>query len=336
MLLFVVRRCLQAIPALFGLVVLVFILVRIIPNDPAAILAGDNASPEMIAAIRQQYGFDRSLIEQFLIYVRQLGSGSLGVSYLTQRPITEEILSRLPATLELALSAITLATVVGIPLGLVAALQHNSLADHALRLFTIGGLAIASFWLALMLQYLFSMELDLLPVHGRLTQDVSPPPFFTGFYLIDSLAAGRLDLFQDAFTHLILPTMTLAIGPMATIMRFTRAAVLTTLRREFVEYGRAVGYSRFRLMTKYVLRNSLITPVTQIGLLLGGVLAGAVVVESIYDWPGLGSYAVLAIASSDYQATLAVVLAVGVFYAIINVMVDIAHALIDPRIMDQT
>jgi peptide/nickel transport system permease protein len=299
------------------------------------VLAGDNASPAQIAALRAQYGFDLPLVEQFFIYVRQIGSGSLGVSYLTQVPVATEILSRLPATLELTLFAMSLATLLGVPLGLFAALHHNRFADHALRLFTIGGLAIASFWMALMLQFLLSMELDLLPVHGRLTQGLAPPHFITGFYLIDSLLTLRLDLFKDALLHIILPGVTLAIGPMATIVRFTRGAVLTTLRREYVDYGRAMGYSRAALMGKYVLRNSLITPITQIGLLLGGVIAGAVVVESIFDWPGLGSYAILAIASSDYQATMAVVLIVGVFYALINVLVDLAHAIVDPRIMDQ-
>lgn len=334
MLRFLARRILQVVPTLFGLVVLVFIMVRIIPSDPAAILAGENASPAQLAAVRAQYGFDRPLVDQFFIYIRQLATGSLGVSFMTQRPLSTEILGRLPATLELALFALTLATSVGIPLGLVAALNHNGWIDHVLRVFTIGGLAIASFWLALMLQFLFSMELDLLPVHERLTQNLDPPEFFTGLYLIDSAITGRWDVFADAFRHILLPGFTLAVGPMASIMRFTRGSVLATLRREFVDYGRAMGYPRFILMTKYVLRNSLITPVTQIGLLLGGILAGAVVVEAIFDWPGLGGYAVLSIASSDYQGTLAVVLAIGFFYAVINLVVDIVHAIIDPRIMD--
>jgi peptide/nickel transport system permease protein len=326
---FVARRIVLAIPALFGLVLLTFILIHAVPGDPAAILAGDQASPRQIEALRAQYGFDRPILEQFFIYVSQLAHGSLGVSYLTQRPIGAEILERLPATMELTLFAMTLAAGLGIPLGLIAAQNHNGWIDHALRLLTIGGLAIASFWLAIMLQFTFGMSFDVLPVHGRLTQGVHPPSPLTGMLLLDSVLAGRPDVFADALRHLVLPGIALAVAPLATIMRFTRAAVLTTLQRDFVLYERAVGYPRFILMTKYVLRNSLITPVTQIGLLLGAILGSAVVIESIFDWPGLGSYSVSSI------ATLAVVLVVGCLYTIINLLVDLLHAAIDPRIVEQ-
>jgi peptide/nickel transport system permease protein len=335
MLFFLLRRVLLAIPVLLGLLLLTFIMVRLVPSDPAAVLAGDQATPQQIAALRHQYGFDKPLALQFLIYVRQIFSGSLGVSYLTHRPVMEEIAERIPATLELTLFAMSIATFIGIPLGLVAALRHNRLLDHLLRVSAIGGLAIASFWLALILQFVFSMELNLLPVQGRLSPGLALPPFITGFYLFDSLVTLRFATFLDALRHIILPAITLAVAPMATIMRFTRSAVLATMRKEFVDYGRAAGYPRGVLIWKYVLRNSLVTPVTQIGLLLGGVLAGAVVIEAIFDWPGLGSYAVLAIASTDYQATLAVVLVIGVFYAAINILVDVVHAWIDPRVMEQ-
>ncbi|HWG03950.1 MAG TPA: ABC transporter permease [Beijerinckiaceae bacterium] len=334
MLSFVIRRILLAIPVLFGLLVLTFIMVRLVPSDPAAVLAGDQATPQQIAALREQYGFDKPLLMQFVIYVGQILSGSLGVSYLTQQSVLAEIMQRIPATLELAVAAMGLATLIGIPLGLVAASHHNRFLDHLLRVSAIGGLAIASFWLALVLQFAFSMELDLLPVQGRLSPDLAPPPFVTGFYLIDSLVTLHFATFVDALRHIVLPAITLAVAPMATIMRFTRSAVLTTLRCEFVDYERAMGYPRRVLMWKYVLRNSLVTPVTQIGLLLGGVLAGAVVIEAIFDWPGLGSYAVLAIASTDYQATLGVVLVIGVFYAAINILVDVVHAIIDPRVRE--
>jgi peptide/nickel transport system permease protein len=333
--LFVARRILLAIPALFGLVLLTFILIHAVPGDPAAILAGDQATPQQIEALRAQYGFDRPILEQFVIYVSQLARGSLGISYMTQRPISVEILERIPATFELTLFSMTLATFIGIPLGVLAAQFHNTWLDHVLRIGTIAGLAVASFWLAIMLQFAFSMYLDLLPVHGRFTAGVTPPAFVTGMTTIDALLAGRWSLFADALRHLILPGFALAVAPLATIMRFTRAAVLNTMRREFVFYERAVGYPRFVLMGKYVLRNSLVTPVTQIGLLLGAILGSAVVIEAIFDWPGLGTYAVLSIATADYQATLAVVLVVGCLYTVINILVDIAHAIIDPRIVEQ-
>ena len=200
MLLFVARRILLAIPALFGLVLLTFILIHAAPGDPAAVLAGDQASPAQIEALRQQYGFDRPILEQFFIYISQLTHGSLGTSYMTQRPISAEILERLPATLELTLFSMTLAAELGIPLGLLAAQNHNGWLDHLLRLMTIGGLAIASFWLAIMLQFTFSMTFDLLPVHGRLTQGLLLlPPRVTGMLLPDSILAGRPDVFADAF-----------------------------------------------------------------------------------------------------------------------------------------
>ncbi len=200
---------------------------------------------------------------------------------------------------------------------------------------TVGGLAIASFWLAIMLQLLFSMALDLLPIHGRLSPEGTAPPGVTGVYLIDSLIAGRPDIFVDALRHIALPVMTIGFGAMATITRFTRSAVLETLQTDFVIYETAIGLPRMVIMAKYVLRNSIVTTVTQVGLLFGSILSSAVVVEAIFDWPGLGSYAVGAIMTSDYQAIIAVVLIIGVAYALINITVDLVHAWIDPRVREQ-
>ena len=335
MLLFLTRRVLLGIPTLFGLVLLIFLLIHAVPGDPAVVLAGDQATPRQVAAIRAQYGFDKPLMDQFAIYVSQLAHGSLGVSYLTQRPVARELADRLPATLELAFFAMTLAVGIGIPAGLLAAQRHNSWIDHTLRVLGIGGLAIASFWLAIMLQFIFSMNLNLLPVHGRLSLGMQAPRRLTGFFTVDALLEGRWSVFTDALRHLILPGVTLSIAPLATIMRFTRASVLAVLRRDFVLYERAMGYPRAILMTKYILRNALVTPITQIGLLLGAILGSAVVIEDIFDWPGLGSYAVQSIATDDYQATLGVVLVIGFLYILINIVVDFVHALIDRRLVEQ-
>lgn len=335
MLTFIVRRLFLAIPVLFGLLVLIFILIRIVPEDPAVAMAGEQGSVEMIESIRKEYGFDRPLVEQFFIYLKQVVQGDLGTSYATNRPVIIDVMDRLPATIELTLFAITLAACLGIPIGVIAAANHGRSLDQVIRVFTVSGLAIASFWMAIMLQLLFSMELDILPVRGRLDSMAIPPPFITGLYLFDSLIAFRFDLFADALKHIILPGVTLAIGPTATIARFTRSGVLETLQKDYVIYETAVGYPRRVLMAKYVLRNSVVTTVTQIGLLLGGVLSSAVVIEAIYDWPGLGSYTITAIFNSDYQAILAATLIIGVAYAIINLLVDIVHAMIDPRVMEQ-
>lgn len=329
---YIARRVALALPALFGLVVLTFILSRVIPGDPAATLAGDAATPAQLADIRARYGLDRPLMEQAWVHMRQVLSGDLGNSIFSGRPVSEDIVRRLPATLELTFVALLLATALGIPLGLVAALNHNGPIDHLVRLLSVGGLAVASFWLAIMLQLQFSMEWDVLPLRGRMDVPLGLPPRVTGFLLIDSLLAGRLDMFRDAARHLVLPAVTLALPGLATIARFTRSGVLEALQKDYVLYARAAGYGRFRLATIYVLRNAVTVTVTQIGLLFGALISGAVAIEAVFDWPGLGTYAVQAILSADYKALLAVTLVVGVVYAVVNVLVDVAQALIDPRV----
>lgn len=331
---YAIRRLLLALPALFGLILLTFVLSRVIPGDPAATLAGDAATPAMIAEIRAQYGLDRPILEQAVIHLRQVLTGDFGKSIFSGRPVTEEILQRLPATLELTMAALLLAVGFGVPLGLLAALNHNGPIDHLVRLLSVGGLALASFWLAIMLQLLFSMELDVLPLRGRIDVALGLPPRVTGFVLIDSLLAGRGDLFLNGLTHLVLPAVTLSLPGLATIARFTRSGVLETLQKDFVLYARAAGYGRFRLAAIYVLRNAVTLVVTQIGLLFGALISGAVAVEAIFDWPGLGTYAVQAIISADYKALLAVTLVVGVVYAVVNVLVDVAQALFDPRVAE--
>ncbi|MDP6708633.1 MAG: ABC transporter permease [Alphaproteobacteria bacterium] len=335
MLRFLVRRILLVVPVLFGLLVLTFVLIRVVPNDPSAALAGENATVEQIERIRKEYGFDQPLTTQFFIYLRQVVQADLGTSVYTNRPVTYDLFRRLPATIELTFSALLFATLVGIPLGVLAAVWHNSPVDHLMRVFTVAGLAMATFWLAIMLQLLFSMELDVMPLRGRLGVATDTPPELTGLFLVDSLLAGRLDIFVDALWHLTMPSITLALGAMATITRFTRSGMLETLQSDFVIYETAVGYPRFVLIAVYVLRNSVVAAVTQIGLLFGALIGGAVVVEAIFDWPGIGSYAVEAILDSDYKAILAVTLLIGVVYAVVNIIVDVVHAWIDPRVGEQ-
>jgi peptide/nickel transport system permease protein len=332
---FILRRVLSAIPSLFGLMVITFLLIRMVPADPAAALAGDNATPQQIAAIRHQYGFDRPIHEQLALYIGQVVRFDFGESQYSHRPVGTDIRQRLPATLELTFAALFIAIALGVPLGVVAGANHNRWPDFVLRLFTITGVAVAAFWFAIMLQLLFSMQLDWLPLRGRSDAGAAIPPEITGSLLIDSLIAGRLGVFWDALRHLIMPAMTLSLGAMATIARFTRAGVLETMQKDFVLYERAVGYPRRRLIWIYVLRNSVIAAVTQIGLLFGALIAGAVVVESIFDWPGIGNYAVQAILTADYKVMLAVTLMVGVIYAVVNIITDLVHGLLDPRLWEQ-
>lgn len=332
---FVLRRLLLTIPALFGLLVLTFIMLRVLPNDPSAALAGENATPAQIAAVREAYGFDEPLWRQFVIYVKRVATGDLGNSIVSNRPVARDIAERLPATLELTFVALLFAACVGIPLGTMAAVWYQSFFDHAMRVLTVAGLAIASFWFAIILQTVFSMELDWLPLRGRLPVGLAPPLHITGLYLIDSLLTLRFDLFGQAFVHILMPAFTLSLAGLASIARFTRAGVLETMQKEFVQYAEAAGYARRRIIWVYVLRNSVVGATTQIGLLFGGLVSSAVAVEAIFDWPGVGSYAVSAILTSDYKAVLAVTLVVGLIYCMVNILVDVVHAMLDPRVAEK-
>jgi peptide/nickel transport system permease protein len=333
---FLLRRVLLVLPSLFGLLVVTFLLIRLVPADPAAALAGDNASPAQVQAIREQFGLDRPLHEQFWRYLREVATLDFGNSTYSTRPVAQDIRERLPATLELTMAALFIAIALGVPLGVVAAVNHNRWPDFLLRVVSVGGVAIAAFWLAIMLQMLFAMQLGWLPLRGRLSVGMAAPPGPTGLLLLDALLAGRGDLFLDALRHIALPAITLSMGGLATITRFTRAGVLETLQKDFVGYERAVGIPRRRLIWVYVLRNSVLATVTQIGLLFGALIAGSVVVESVYDWPGIGSYTVSAILTADSKVMLAVTLLVGLIYALVNILTEMVQALIDPRLRDES
>ncbi|WP_158742673.1 ABC transporter permease [Acidisphaera sp. L21] len=332
---FILRRALLAIPSLFGLLVVTFLMIHVSPADPATTLAGDNATAEQIARIRHQYGLDQPLAVQFVRYVADVAQLDFGDSQYSSRPVATDLLGRLPATLELTLVALILATALGIPIGVVAAMHHNRWPDITLRLLSVAGVAVATFWLAIMLQMFFSMRLGWLPLRGRLTDGLAAPAGPTGLLLVDSLLHGDLTVFTDAFAHIVLPAATLALGGIATIARFTRAGVLDTMSRDFVQYARATGTPRQRLIWIYVLRNSVLAAVSQIGLLFGGLIAGSVVVESIFDWPGIGNYTVQAILTADSKVLLAVTLLIGVIYAVVNILTDLAQAAIDPRLRER-
>jgi ABC-type dipeptide/oligopeptide/nickel transport system permease component len=325
----IARRCLWMPPTLFGLLLIVFAVSHVIPSDPARIMAGENATPDQIAAIRQQYGLDQSLPMQFLHYVQGVLTGNMGTSLFTQRPVAEDLIARLPATMELALYAMALAVLAGVPLGVVAALQRNTWFDHVVRLITVAGLAMAAFWLAILLQLLFSMWLRLTPVQGRI--DGWGPDTITGFFTVDAILRGDWPTLFDALRHLALPTLTLALPAIATIVRFTRAGMINVMSSNFVFYQVAMGIPRHRIVWKYLLRAALIGTLTQIGLIFGNLIAGAVVVETVFDWPGLGSFAVNSILHSDYNAIMSFTVFVGVIFILTNLAVDIAQTLLDPR-----
>ncbi|MBA8909945.1 ABC transporter permease [Aminobacter ciceronei] len=332
MLEFICRRILSLFPVILGLLVLTYALLYLAPSDPATILAGENASVEDIQAVRKEYGLDRPVYVQFGMYLKQVSVGNLGVSMYSNRPVLEDIAQRLPATIELALVSLVLMAIGGITLGTMGAVWHNSPIDHVTRMISVAGLAIATFWLAIMLQLVFAMVLGWFPVRGRIPPEMVPPVQITGLYLLDSILTLNFSAFRDAVRHITLPAITLAFGGLATVARFTRSSMLENLTKEYVSYQHATGVPFRRIIVPYVLRNSVITAVTQLGLLFGSLISGAVVVEMIFDWPGIGSYLVNAIFTSDYKVILAVTIVVGVIYALVNIIVDVIHAMIDPRL----
>jgi peptide/nickel transport system permease protein len=325
----VARRIMWMPPTLFGLALIVFAISHVIPSDPAREMAGENAPAEQVQALRHKYGLDLPLPQQFLRYVGDTATGNMGTSLFTQRPVAEDLWSRLPATLELALYAMMIAVVGGVPLGVVAAVRRNSILDHVVRVTTVTGVAMAAFWLAILLQLLFSMWLGLTPVQGRI--DGWGPDPITGFYTIDAVLRGDWETLGQSLRYLALPMLTLALPAMATIVRFTRAGVLNVMSSNFVFYQTAMGIPRRRVVWKYILRSALIGTLTQIGLIFGNLIAGAVVVETVFDWPGLGSFAVNSILQSDYNAIMGFTLFVGVVFILVNLLVDVAQAVLDPR-----
>ena len=323
------NRLLWLAPTLLGLLAITFTISHIIPADPIAFIAGDNASTEQIAALKAKFGVDKPIPVQLWNYVAGVVQGDFGVSLYTQRPIADDLASRLPATLELAFVSILLSAVIGVPLGVLAAVNRNSWLDHVLRIFTVSGLAIAAFWLAILFQLLFAMEWGATPLQGRI--DGWGPDTVTGFFLIDSIWTGDWEAFRSAAHHMVLPAVTLAFPAMATVMRFTRAGVLDAINSNYVDYQNAMGVPRRVVVWRYVLRNALIGTVTQLGLIFGNLIANAVVVEAVFDWPGLGLYAVNSILQSDYNAIMGFTLIMGAVFIIANLLVDIVHGLIDPR-----
>jgi peptide/nickel transport system permease protein len=326
---YILKRLLYAVPTLLGLLVLVFVISRVIPADPAALVAGEMATPQQIEELRKRYHFDDPIYVQLGLYLKQLANGDLGTSLYSGRKVVEDLVDRFPATLELTFVSMFLSILIGVPLGIVAALKRNSTLDHLLRGITVGGLAIASFWLGIMFQLLFSMWLGITPLGGRI--DTSPPTFITGMYILDSLLTLNGDALWSSIRHIALPSLTLAFSSFATITRFTRSGVLEVVQQDFILYVRSMGLPSRIVIFKYILRNAIIATVTQIGLLFGLLLAGTVVIETVFDWPGLGLYAYNAIVLSDYQAILGVTLWAGVAYITVNLLVDIALSLIDPR-----
>lgn len=328
----IIKRLLGALPALAGVIVVTFLLTRALPGDPAAYFAGAAGSAEAIEEVRARLGLDRSLPEQFVLYVRDLARGDWGSSLTTGQPVLTELAERLPASLELTLCGLLLAVVVAIPLGVLAATRPNSWIDHLCRGITTAGVSLPTFFTGLLLAYVFYFLLGWAPSPlGRLDPYSSPPEFVTGFYLVDSLVAGDGETFVAAAKQLALPTITLALFVLAPLARMTRASMLGVLSADFVRTARACGLHPLKVLFVYAFRNALMPVLTTLGMVFSFLLGSNVLVEKVFAWPGIGSFAIEALVASDYAPVQGFVLAMALLYVLLNLMIDIAYGLVDPR-----
>ena len=331
MLRFVTRRLLLLVPILLGLSILLFLWIRALPGGPAESLLGERATPEAVAQIERIYGLDRPIYVQYLKYLENLVSGDLGTSIASRRPVTEEIGRRFPATIELALAAMVFAMALGVPLGFFAAKRHGSVFDHGSLVASLIGISIPVFFLAILLKYLFAVELGWLPTIGR--QDVlisADHP--TGFYVLDGIITLNAEAAWDAAAHLILPAIALGSIPLAIVARITRAAVLDVQNEDYVRTARAKGVSSRIVDRRHVFRNAMLPVVTIIGLQTGLLLSGAILTETVFAIPGMGTWLAGAIESRDYPVLQGGILFVALVFVIVNLLVDISYALLDPRI----
>jgi dipeptide transport system permease protein len=329
----IARRLLGALPNLVGVVIITFVLTRALPGDPAAYFAGAAATQEAVDQVRRQLGLDRSLPEQFFLYVGGLLRGDFGTSLTTGQPVLQELVSRLPASIEMVLLALTLACAIALPLGVMAATRPGSWIDQLCRLVTTAGVSLPTFFTGLVLAYVFYFLLGWAPAPlGRLDPVFSPPPQVTGLYLIDALLVGDLALWWAALKQLVLPTLTMAIFVLAPIARMTRASMLQVLSSDFVRTARASGLSKTTVRVRYALRNALLPVITTLGMVFGFMLGSSVIIEKVFGWPGVGSYAIDALTASDYAPVQGFVLAMGVLFVLLNLLVDLLYTLIDPRI----
>ncbi len=329
---FLIRRLLLLLLTLFGLTVVVFTVSHVTPGDPARLAAGPDASLEQIEMIRQEFGLDRTLPAQYALYLENLARGNLGRSIRTRHEVFDDIKLFLPATLELVFVAMGLAALLGVVFGVLAAVFRDTWLDHLLRLLSIGGVAVPMFWLALMLQLLLSLKYNLVPSGGRLDMLMSPPGGLTGFYLIDATLTGNWPALRGAATHLLLPALVLASPSIAAVTRMMRADMLDALSREYVVNARACGLPDLLVVAKYVFKNAFIPTLTLIGLRYGWMLGGTVLVETVFDWPGIGLYAVQSSVAADFMPVMAVTLVIGLNFALANLVVDLLYGVLDPRV----
>jgi peptide/nickel transport system permease protein len=327
------KRLLQAIPTVIGIVVITFLLTRALPGDPAVLFAGPAATPESIADIRNQLGLDQPLPVQFSRYLTDLTHGELGQSMTTGQPVMDELMRRLPASLELTLVALIISIVIALPLGVLAATHQDTWIDQLCRFVVTAGVSLPTFFTGLLLVYVFYFLLGWAPPPlGRIDILYLSPQHVTGFYLVDAVIAGEFDVFWSTIKQLALPALTLALFTLAPLARMTRASMLQSLSSDYVRTARACGLSHAKVLRTYALRNALLPVITTLGMVFSFSLGANVLVEKVFSWPGIGSFAIEALVASDYAAIQGFVLAMALLFVALNLCVDMLYTLIDPRV----
>ncbi|MEA2596994.1 MAG: peptide/nickel transport system permease protein [Thermomicrobiales bacterium] len=330
---YLLRRLVWSVVTLFGVIVTVFVVTRVLPGDPVLVKAGAYATPEIREAISKQLGLDKPFLVQLVTYVGDVLRGDLGESIRSGHPVREDLSNRLPATIELALAALFFAGTIGIPLGIWAAVRRGSWIDGVVHQVAIVGAATPLFWFGLVLIYLFYHLWHIAPAPvGRLATELQPPRDLTGLYTVDALVTGNWTVLRDALAHLALPTFALGFVVMSPFIKMSRSAMLNVLESDYVLAARSLGLSDREIVRQDALKNALVSLLTVTGIVLGYLLAGNVLVETIFSWPGIGYYAWNAITGSDYDAINGFVLVVAIIYVVLNVVIDVAYTLIDPRI----
>lgn len=325
------RRILGLIPVLIGISLMVFMFLHLIPGNPATVMLGERASPERIAELASKLGLDKPLPEQYVRFVGNLLQGDLGSSIFNLLPVREQLATRWPATFELAIAAMLVAIVIGIPLGILAAVRKNSIWDNSSTILSLIGVSMPVFWLGLLLIYLFAVNLQWLPPSGRIGVDAGNTfKTITGFFVLDSLIQRAH--FGEVLSHLILPALTLGTIPLAILTRITRSAMLEVLSQDYVRTARAKGLAERVVIWQHALKNALLPVVTIIGLQFGTLLGGAILTETIFSWPGIGSWIYEGILNRDYPVVQGGVIFVALVFVIVNLIVDLSYALLDPRI----
>jgi len=330
---FLARRLAFLVVVVVGVSLLTFAISHLVPADPARLLLGRTATAQQIDALRRNLGLDKPLPVQYLIYMANLLHGDFGQSTSSHRPVLADVGDYFPATVELTLYALVICVLIGLPLGVISALGKDRWPDQFIRALSIAGVALPIFWLGLVLQFVVYGRLHLLPAEQRLDLFVTPPRHITGMYTLDSLLIGNWGALGNSLLHIILPAVTLALASLATMTRVTRASMLEALGQDYIRTARAKGLRQRLVIYRHALRNALIPTTTLMGLQVGNLLAGAFLVEIVFSWPGIGFYSVQAIRAFDYAAIMGVTIIIAMAYTLVNLIVDLLYAMLDPRIV---